>query len=1433
MPAPENASDIDLLFVRLFFPDSTRKNALVLGQTVFPMTIRISLLFILAGGSRLELSAEYTRLSRSLWWEPCQYDAGTSALFHLDAKGKKEEAVDFDALDDEPDLDDIGDDETAPAKKTDNSRSAENAVPSGQSAALLGKAAFVEHGRFGGGLKLEGGMLFCKARQKSGWRGVEFWIRLAAYPENRAILLQHVAPPRRASGAYRAKEWNGSLTPLSIVVLKDGTLACEAKKTPQRAGMFEPFDAKLPLGRWVHVSVTVTNAWPHGRSIYLYVNGESKGKLLLDGSLAAQMSSHSEACTIGNAPKSGEGLQATIDEVRVSTVFRSYYQLDLDWPRPNRKFETANGQPWFRNASDLIFHLDFNGTCKPVKCAPGTDYPEVAITENDIEFSPSKVSATYPTGIEGRGLMLGEGSLRPAFSAKGNILTSRGTVAFWMQPVDWDNFTRDYRLDSIAPTSFGLFQLDSRTVKGSNEAVYRQIGPLLHFNANMHLPEGVRNPPVFQPGVWNHVTATWEGTAVSYYIDGQRRSVEGAVAAALEIRTAKDPYPYKKANPRWWIESEPVTLRFRENRYWEQRGTPMPKTIIDDFRIYRRPLAPSEISNLVKLFDPRQKVQPLPEADMQLYTNGVSGTVRAELVPLTESYDEVTTGRLTIRKSGESKPAGQAEASFGKQRQGTVEVRTRPLDFAAYEVLAELLNTDGQVLASVKDSFTRKPPPWWKNKLGLSDKPLPEWDPISIGGNVAKVSLRQIHLGGSGLPERVVSVGEDVLAAPVQLKISSRGQTLALKPEKSSIKVIQQTPARCDWRGSLYSDLVSVSTRAYLEFDGMMWFDVTLKPAEQNASIDAVEIAIPYRKDSAQLVHWWSGRRNFRNRKNVHIGGLPDREGVLFRSNDGATIDLLDEMRGSFIPYVMLTGDQRGMAWFAENDRGWTQSRQTPAVSIARSGETVTLLLKIISERTEISSERTFSFGLHPIPVRRLDPLWRQYPVYSNVYPDTFCGNNLKGRKGPTSFFLYPEDDWDAVKRRINGEGLTKGAPGLRELYKGQMAALKSKGITAPPPQSLTVPGLYWDMQWNGMPRLKHTREWSETWAPDYQYYTPEFIDFVSWAWNDWIEKTDKFVKGAYIDDCWGAPLTRAGGPVTYTLPDGHTQPGFQFRRYRERFKRMRQISHDHGIWPHLTAHTTHTLLIPYHSFFDLILDGEDQYSSPPAQHDFIDHWPLDRMRFMHNAKWGLVTTWLGWYVHSLKLDKWPAWTFRQSRAYFGHMAQHDILWGFDRKAVDRFGLMKPDTVFIPYWQPDPPVRCSSKNVKVTIWKRPKKCLILLVNVGPKRAEVAADFNLARLGFDAGRISVRDADPALLTYFKEDITTDATPDAPQINAGLDTAEDLGFEDDPEKELEETPDKLPLEERRRKDPDGKWEWRNSTLRCPVRRHDYRLFEFSSE
>jgi hypothetical protein len=904
----------------------------------------------------------------------------------------------------------------------------------------------------------------------------------------------------------------------------------------------------------------------------------------------------------------------------------------------------------------------------------------------------------------------------------------------------------------------------------------------------------------------------------------------------VETRTEGDPYPYHKASARWWVESKPIQLLFQENQYWEQSGLPVPQTVMDDFRIYRRPLAPTEIANLAKLHDPRQELVKLPPADMDLHANGVLGKVKTALIPLISQYEQVAGASLKVTKVGEKEAFGKATASFGEQRQGSVLVETRPMEFATYEVLAELLDANGQALASVKDSFTRKPPPWWGCQAGVSDKPMPEWDPVRIEGNRISVSVRDIQLAPSGLPEKVVSAGEDVLARPISLAISAAGKEIPLKSDREAVEVVKRTEERVDFRGGMSGPELAVNTDAYAEFDGMMWFAVTLTPLGQPVSVDSAVLTIPYRLESAELMHWWSGERDFRDHQPpqaVYIGSLPEGEGAVFRSNDKERVRQLENLRGSFIPYLMLTGMKRGMAWFAESDRGWTQSMEVPAVSVVRDGKTVSLVLNVISSKVTVDCPRSFSFGLHPIPVRRLDPDWRRFPGgISSCMPDTFSGNNLKGRKGPTAFNIYPEDDWDAVRRRIDGEGLTKGAAGLKALYEAQIERFRKAGHE-PLPIELNVPGLYWDLQWSGR-HPEHTREWAEAWGLGYgdlQFYTPEFIDYTAWAWNDWLKRTDKFIQGAYMDDCWGVPQSQLGGPVAYQLPDGHVQPGFQFRGYRERLKRMRQISWDNGVVPHLTAHTTHTFLIPYHSFFDTILDGEDRYSDPPDQTDFLDHWRLDRMRFNHNEKWGLVTIWLGWAGNSLRPEKWPAWSFRQTRAYIAHLAQHEIAWGFDEKVIQDFGLRERDTVFIPYWDRGGTAKSSDPNVKVTVWKRPGKCLVLLFNTGNERSEVEVEFDLKRLGLADAKVEARDADPTLLSYFKEDSTTQETPDVPDGKKLEETAA-LDEDEAPEEELEQTPDKLPLEERRAKDPDGKFEWTGGVLKCPVRRHDYRLFLFRS-
>ena len=91
----------------------------------------------------------------------------------------------------------------------------------------------------------------------------------------------------------------------------------------------------------------------------------------------------------------------------------------------------------------------------------------------------------------------------------------------------------------------------------------------------------------------------------------------------------------------------------------------------------------------------------------------------------------------------------------------------------------------------------------------------------------------------------------------------------------------------------------------------------------------------------------------------------------------------------------------------------------------------------------------------------------------------------------------------------------------------------------------------------------------------------------------------------------------------------------------------------------------------------------------------------------------------------------------------------------------------------------------------------------------------------------ASTVNIKDVDPFLLRYFEEDVTTVDKP----VKAGHNVEDVVDKTADPGLTLEEDDSVLSLEERMAKDPDGKFSWQNSILKCPVRRHDYRLFVFN--
>ncbi len=1330
----------------------------------------------------------------SVFWQPYELDGATVALFAADGAAVPA-AVDLDDLLEPQAVPGAGDGEglglPLAALPADALR---NAHPGGRPGSLRGGAMQVGEGRFGGGVRLPTAVASFVATAGSARGTTEFWLKVEAMPSEPAVLL-------RRHGREQPDD-------VRLLLLPDGAVELLFGRHRFAGG-----DWRLTPGRWTHLAVVMDWQFEFNGLVRLHADGE----MLVEATPRWDY-------RVGNALAALDelrlgGVVGWLDEIRVSRGGRTYYPYQLGWEDVAGRRPPPGGPPFFRAAGDLRLHLGFDGTVEAGVAPPGLVVRENALRVRGLGDRPEQRG--FAAGVHRHALQLGPGSAQPEYVAPALVDANRGSLAFWLRPLNWDNFTRvDHRRAGQRVRRLTLFRLF-----GDKPPAIRRFNPMrggdpsllaLTVEITPNLESAL--PPPLHPGRWTHVAVTWQDGQLRTYVDGRQVGNPG-LAAAIHG---------------WWREgseqlrgdiftgSTPTRLAI-EGQAGEAR------TLIDELRFYSRPLAQAEIANLVAWPDSRREATPLPAIEAELAFNGAIGEVAVRAMPLLPDHAQARQLAVWLTREGGGQVGERLAVDLDPWGATSARLKSSPLDFGDYRVAVEASAADGRALARVELPASHARPPWWQTEAGRVKAALPGWTPVGVDGATVRVVGRELRFAPSALPAGIEAAGDELLAGPVELRLGAGGVPLAMQPT-GAVAVDQVDGTQAVVRGGLHGDHLRVTVAATVAFDGLAWFELTFEAVGDGApaGLDFCELRIPLRAVNATLCHWSAATRGFREPRSNWIGELPAGEGVLLRSNDFERWQRAESLRGSFLPYVLLTGMDRGLAWFAENDRGWTQHEEVPAVAVERSGEVVTLVLRMIAEPVTLDQLRTIAFGLQPIPVKPLDPDWRRSPAWDGTVPDTFAGNNLKGGQ-ETVFWLYPENgDWEAVRRRLAGEGATQRIVGRAEQ---RNRAFVERHGRPPRAREMHVPSLYWDMQWvGGWP--EHTRPWAAGWHPDYTYYLPEFVDFSVWAWREWVRNSDGVVAGIYLDDCWPIPSKLASSPVAHTLPDGHVQPGWQWRAWRERMMRTRQVFHDQGLPPKICAHTTHTQFIPYHSFFDYLLDGEDHYSSPPRQSDFIDHWSLARLRFAHAGKWGIVTGWLGWTGNSTPTDKYPAWTYRQQRAYAAMLALHDIGWPFADGIEAQFALREADTAFVPYWGADMLADHRHEQLKLAAWRRPGQCLVLLVNLGDERLAAELSLAPAAMGF-AGRpaadLGCRDVDRSLLVYFADDPT----------NVELPTAEvELEFAGggsarEPFPGLDERPEDLPSAERRADDPDGAFVWRDGTLRCPVRRHDYRLFLFEAK
>ncbi len=1319
----------------------------------------------LAVGATKDPNANYRTWSR--FWLPYEADKTALGIFHLDGG----QAVDMGKMqkdlssEKEEDTDNtsgllLPEDTAVEGKKVaDSSLNKWNGT-------VLDPAENVKDGVFGGGLRLKGGKSALVSPPYADIKnGVPFtaecWVKRET--EKECVLFSI----------------DGKLKEAAVVEIRIGAdgivttygLGKELGKTT----------TAVPARKWTHVSAIISGdrmvldkiePRPVKAGVEIRINGDVCATIESPG-LNHLLANISGVVRVGNRAAGDMGLVGVIDEVRFSNEARLFYTKNDLWADPNASRVLPAGSPYLRDEKDCIFAVPFDGNMAPALAAGDKSVMQELKAKPTTPAVP-KPQEKYAPGVRGQAILVGSEQIMPIYQAADNITLDRGTIEFWFSPYDWDNRKEQGFTDPMEYLPL------LRVVGLGEDANDAKQVPLISMAILTKRPRDAAPPPFISAGNWFHVVLAWDGGRHEMYLNGQ--PMPGSV---MSLHLAKNLAKCKAQ--RILIEPSQTNANYLDL-----------KTLVDELRVYSRPLTAEEVANACARYRGDEKLlKPLPFAHVNIRSSTIWKYMGVTAELLSARRDQVAGGKVKI-----TGPDGKvvADANFTAPLDGQMKFErgNEPVPYGKYQVELSFLDASGKPLEQMKIEHDRMRPPWLDMNVGVHEgKVLPGWDPIKVEGSTLGLTLRKITFGGDGLPQAIVARDENILAAPIRIVAKANGAAIDLKPA-AAIKVESAKDDAVVTTGSSAGEGLSAATKITTEFDGMMKVETTLTAG---AELDSLTIEVPLNARNASILSYWTGHPNFRWSK--FYGLTPTKEGVVFTSVKPG-VPTNPGLAGSFIPYLFLADDHRGMAWFAENDKGWTKSKDHSAVEVVRDGNTVTLKLNIITEKTKFDGPRTIVFGLQPVPVKATPKNARSWSLEMGfAYVDSFSKQELKG-ESLNSFSIYPEyKDWDAAAKRMARH---------QEHYAG------SRGYTKPL--------LYVDRNWVTLP--EESSDLRGPWfASGFYRYLPDARDCYLFYMNEWIKR--QLVKGIYIDDVWlGMCRDPQTGPG-YLLDDGKTvQTGFEWFDYRDFLKRLRWVFIDNGQEPLIWIHATGTIFMPTLSFCDFMLDGEDRFQDWGSPRDFLHCWSLENLRHNNGEKFGMIPLWMN-KIGNDKLARvpMPHWFYRQQRSYNAALLLNDIT-GSGNVIIDaeKAGCYSDESQFVPYWNPACPVKTEPNSAMyASVYLQKDKAAIVVVSLNKDAAEATLEIDAAKLGFGdtpLDKLVIKDCD----TYNPppgEDVTKVAKPKEPDMTK--DEPDEL------DKLIDNTVKDADIKDRKAKGEffydDHNFQLKDGKIILRVRAHDYRL------
>ena len=632
--------------------------------------------------------------------------------------------------------------------------------------------------------------------------------------------------------------------------------------------------------------------------------------------------------------------------------------------------------------------------------------------------------------------------------------------------------------------------------------------------------------------------------------------------------------------------------------------------------------------------------------------------------------------------------------------------------------------------------FVREYFPWEGNRLGITDKVYAPFDPVRQQGKTVSVVMREYRQDGLGLWSSVRARGNDegsemreLLAGPIALHVGD-GAMLKGSGEFTSVQ-----PQAVIYEGRAAHPAVLVETKTTTEYDGVMKVEITLTPPETPVPpLESLYVDIPVRDELAPLFHvTMTGKI-----RDNPAGSTPAGTGRVWDSRDLPA----PRFHGNFHPYIWVGAEERGICWFADNDRGWVLNARpegdrepVPCQELIRRDGQLILRVNLVQKPVRLEEPRRIVFGLMATPGKPMPENWRNI-FFRSCPPEGKRIQWMAAQYWGSPSVMYsklPIDQDTSVLSKLQEARL--GGGGWGQFMKAWTNRHLSGDISAKTYKSKKkVVGLlhhahrisrgaedfltaYWEEFHATHAYHPEDRVFGDEWSS--HAYPPSYLDFALWCGAEFVRRGI----GLYFDNTFPKPTHDTVSTAAYELPNGRIQPSANIWRHREYLRRIwvihRQLA-PRATPPIIMLHMTNSHLPPYMVYGQANLDLEWLYGGGAAQAKY----PPDLLRTESlGLKSGNIPTALGGGSHRTK---------------FGALMVHEIRAKFKRvRLLDdlaEFGYTQPDAEVFNYWDPDPPLKTSDPRCKWLLVKHHGELMALFCTWNPRDENVEVQIDTGRLG---------------------------------------------------------------------------------------------------